>query len=611
MTLGSRRRVEVRTARIALAAAGGFVQCQLCCRQELARLAAQAGLQSFELPRDFLLEEALFTQGNGLLTESAKPSRPNLRARYGEALEALYRQVELRAVQALAQAHGGSTQDQLRHIAAAVLGVEGARVDLERSFRHLGGDSLAAVQLSNLATQVCGSAPSVGMLLDGSISLAAVAQAMDKARTTAPTASFAQIHGAGADLKVVKAAQLQLEKFIPDLPKAPSSAPAAVVAKHVLLTGATGFLGRFLLLELLQSAAAEGGHVTCLVRARSHAAALQRLHQAYGSNTLLQPHSARLTVLAGDFAQPQLGLSGEIYTRLAAEVDAVLHNGALVNHSLDYAHLFDANVLGTVEIMRLALHTRRKAVGFLSTTGVLNGLSGRVPEAASAAQLWPERALVGGYANGYCTSKWASEILLEQFQARYDIPVSIFRAGLILGHRTLLGQINPTDFFTRLLHSVVHTQLAPQSFYAGAPAVFDALPVDFVAAQIVRLSRHPRPGLQAFNVVGPCPQSSTSLNSVVDWVQSAGYPVKRVPSYAEWYSCLKTALSQLEPAKRSASAWPIVHQWETPQSADSSIPANDNFCAAIARHPTQAAMPAIDAAFIHQCLRHMQHIGLI
>ncbi len=601
--------VPNREAVVAKIGDGDEAQLKALILAEFARLAAQAGLQSFELPRDLLLEAAPFTQANGLLTESAKPSRPNLRARYGDALEALYRDVELRAVKALAQSQTGSTQDRLRHIAAAVLGVDGARIDLELSFRHIGGDSLAAVQLCSLAEQVCGSAPSMSMLLDGSVSLAALAQAMDQAKVDAPAACFANIHG--ADATVVRAAQLQLERFLPADNDPFDATPVPLVAKHILLTGATGFLGRFLLLDLLQAAASEGGHVTCLVRARNDAAAMQRLHEAYGSDDLLLAHSARLTVLAGDFSQPRLRLAAASYGRLAAEVDAVLHNGALVNHSLSYEHLFDVNVLGTVELMRFALQTRRKAFGFLSTTGVLNGLAGRIPETARAAQLWPQRTLQGGYANGYCVSKWACEVLLEQFQARYDMPVSIFRSGLIVGHRTQLGQINPTDFFTRLLHSMVHTQLAPQSFYKDAPLPFDALPVDFVAAQIAHLSRHLRFGMQAYNVVGPRAGATTSLDTIIDWVRSGGYEVKRVKGYPAWYTQFAQALSQLAPATRRASAWPIVHQWETPQSAAQGTPANDNFRAAVARHPTQAVMPPIDAAFIHQCLRHMQQLELI
>lgn len=53
---------------------------------------------------------------------------------------------------------------------------------------------------------------------------------------------------------------------------------------------------------------------------------------------------------AGDLAQPQLGLSQAVYDSLCAELDTIVHNGALVNHAYSYEQLFEPNVLGSVEV---------------------------------------------------------------------------------------------------------------------------------------------------------------------------------------------------------------------------------------------------------------------
>ncbi|RYF03007.1 MAG: NAD-dependent epimerase/dehydratase family protein, partial [Deltaproteobacteria bacterium] len=310
-------------------------------------------------------------------------------------------------------------------------------VCLDATFKQTGGDSLAAVQLVALAQQHCKRAPPVDMLLDPTVSLRQIGTWIDTASHR--EVSFADIHGPAP--KTIHAAEVDLRRLIGVA--APLPTPRMGRANHTLLTGATGFLGRFLLLELLRDAAAHGGHVTCLVRAADDASARRRLGAAYaGDGSPLEGFAAQLTVHAGNFAEPRLGLAQATYERLAAGVDDVLHNGALVNHALSYEALFAPNVLGTAELLRFALHRHRKSVAFVSTTGVLNGLPGPLAEDVGIAEAMPERPLEGGYANGYCTSKWAGEILLAQCCRDYDIPTIIFRSGLILGHRQHLGQQN-------------------------------------------------------------------------------------------------------------------------------------------------------------------------
>ncbi|OOK81697.1 AMP-binding enzyme family protein [Mycobacterium kansasii] len=64
----------------------------------LQTVAKEAGLQSYEVPRDFLIETTPFTLENGLLTGIRKLAWPKLRQHYGERLEQLY--TELAASQA-------------------------------------------------------------------------------------------------------------------------------------------------------------------------------------------------------------------------------------------------------------------------------------------------------------------------------------------------------------------------------------------------------------------------------------------------------------------------------------------------------------------------------
>ena len=105
---------------------------------------------------------------------------------------------------------------------------------------------------------------------------------------------------------------------------------------------------------------------------------------------------------AGDLAKVNLGLKPEVYKRLAAELDTIVHNGALVNHAFSYRQLFEPNVLGTVEVMKLAIATRIKALTFISSVGVAGGLEhpGAVTEEEVGTKLCTEHAGDNGYALG-------------------------------------------------------------------------------------------------------------------------------------------------------------------------------------------------------------------
>jgi len=108
-------------------------------------------------------------------------------------------------------------------------------------------------------------------------------------------------------------------------------------ARTVLLTGATGFLGSALLDELLATSHAT---IVCLVRP--------------SSAPIRSCATRRIRTVIGDLSHPRLGLSASSYDALAREVDAVCHAAAAVNWVFSYAGLRAANVLGTLELLRLA-----------------------------------------------------------------------------------------------------------------------------------------------------------------------------------------------------------------------------------------------------------------
>ena len=75
-------------------------------------------------------------------------------------------------------------------------------------------------------------------------------------------------------------------------------------------------------------------------------------------------------MLAGDKGEADLGLDQQTWQRLADTVDLIVDPAALVNHVLPYDQLFGPNVVGTAELIRLALTTKLKPFIYLSTVGV-------------------------------------------------------------------------------------------------------------------------------------------------------------------------------------------------------------------------------------------------
>ena len=606
-------------------------------RSDIDRIAREEGLRGHEVPRDFLIERTPFSVERGLLTASNKQSRPALQKRYGKELDALYAKIEgarLEELYGLEREGGGaSTAEKVKKAIGITLGLTDLDVgQAEQSFIQLGGDSLNAVGLATLIEHLTGVSVPVGFLLDPTSSVRAVVEYVENALAgkMRRNVTFAEVHGAGA--KSVRAEDVRIERFLgpEEIAAARAAKPASELPAHAqvaLLTGANGFLGRFLTIELLERLGSERRKLFAIIRAPSDAAARERLASVYGSDPALAKRfeelsaGGRLVVLAGDLMKPRFGLAPEVYARLEAEVDLVVHAGALVNHALGYEQLFEPNLLGTVEILRFALGTRRKAVAYVSTVGVLSGLerAGQIREDQDLRTLVPERPTESGYAAGYNGTKWASELLLRDANEKLGVPLLVFRPSEIMAHSRYHGQVNVPDFFTRLLAGIVYTGLAPGSFYAPDDPTrhFDGLPVEVVArsiaaASVERLAVDERRAAHAtYHVVNPYYQDGISLDVIVDWVNAAGYPVKRIPEYEAWYRTFEDRLSALGEPMRRHSPLAILDSWERPEVVAPEIDDSRLLAHLRAISPGLAELPHVSEPLIRQMLDDMAELHVI
>jgi thioester reductase-like protein len=289
-----------------------------------------------------------------------------------------------------------------------------------------------------------------------------------------------------------------------------------------LLTGANGFLGTYLLTELLQQTSAT---IYCLVRSRDALGAKQKLDRSLKLMGLDQALVGdRIIPVVGDLAQPNLGLETEQLNYLARTLDAIYHCGALVNFAYPYSVLKAPNVLGTESILRLAIQEHVKPVHYISTLSVFDTpyyYDGRTLYEHHHSEHWQDLF------TGYAQSKWVAERLMLSARDR-GLPISIYRSPEIVGH-SQTGAWPGGDYITRLLKSCIQLELWPD-----LEVNYNLTPVDFVSRAIVYLSRQHDAAGRIFHVMNSESTSSRQLN---DWVGSCGYTVK-LTSYAKWQAAL-------------------------------------------------------------------------
>lgn len=588
-----------------------------------------AELQPYEVPADLLIETEPFTTANGLLSGVGKSLRPKLKERYGDRLEQRYAELaEARSQELHELRHAASSQpivDTLAKAAQALLGLPGSAPTPDAHFTDLGGDSLSALNFSNLLGEILDVEVPVGVIIGPSTDLATLAAYVEAERAASdrrPTA--ASVHGAGAT--TVAAADLTLDKFVDEdtLRAATSSAPVSDTVRTVLLTGANGYLGRFLALEWLQRLSKTGGRLITLLRGDDVDSARRRLEQAFdtGDGSLLTEFrdlaAEHLDVVLGDISRPRFGLDDATWQRLSRDVDLVVHPAALVNHVLPYGQLFGPNAVGTAEVIRLAISERIKPVTYLSTVAVAMGVPA-FQEDGDIRKVSAERRIDGGYANGYANSKWAGEVLLREAHDLCGVPVSVFRADLILAHRRFAGQLNVPDSFTRLLISLLLTGIAPGSFYADdgsgerSRAHYDGLPADFVAEAITTIGAQNLDGFRSYDVMNPH-DDGVSLDVFVDWLIEDGAPITRIDDYNEWVSRFEGALRALPEKQRQRSALALLDAVRVPEKPlRGAVAPTAVFRASVKANEIDDChdIPHIDIALIRKTVADLNALGLI
>jgi thioester reductase-like protein len=364
----------------------------------------------------------------------------------------------------------------------------------QENFTQIGIDSLDLVALMHEVQEMVaahGGAELVSAVDVRLIQRMPVRRLMELARATQNVTqeALAQLHAAVAQDRA-EAQQSDAQQMDADARLVPAIAsPLPPMMQHgkTLLTGANGFLGPFLLRELIK----RDREVLALVRGSDPEAARARLRHALVQSGLSEEWQtlidAKTEIVVGDLAAPDLGMSAYDRAKIDAEASTIVHNGAVVNYLFDYQHMRDANVLGTHALLELACGQHVKTFNHISTTFIFGWATKPVLlETDNNADM---RLLDFGYSQ----SKWSSERIVANAAAA-GLPTRIFRPALITP--SVDGGGNAFDITIRLLKFMIDHGIG-----VSAQNQVSFTPVDIVAANVIAIADLPDTLGETFHVV--------------------------------------------------------------------------------------------------------------
>jgi hybrid polyketide synthase/nonribosomal peptide synthetase ACE1 len=319
-------------------------------------------------------------------------------------------------------------------------------IEFQSDFFHVGGSSLALVNLQALIKEHLGVSMELYQLFEASSLRGMAARIQDLSRPTLE-------EEVNWDTEVEVATNLGSSLNYGGTHNIPSG------VKTVVLTGATGFLGKEILRGLI--ADEKVSFIHCLaVRKRSSDLPELFTHP-------------KVHVHSGDLGAPQLGLSESETRSIFSCADIIIHNGADVSFMKTYQTLKLMNVASTKELAKLAL-PRRIPFHFVSSAGVAR-LAAQESFGEMSVSLYPPPSRP---TDGYIAAKWVSEVYLEHVSRQFGLPVWIHRPSSITG-----TDAPELDLMGNVMRFAKETQKLPDS--SSWSGVFDLISVQSAASQLL------------------------------------------------------------------------------------------------------------------------------
>src|SRR4051794_21908928 len=276
------------------------------------------------------------------------------------------------------------------------------------------------------------------------------------------------------------------------------------------VTGATGFIGRFLIERLLE----REGDIHVLVRKGSRKK-LEALAEGWG-------HPARIKPVEGDLSKPALGVSKAWIKAHKGKVDHFFHLAAMYDMTADDEQNRIANVDGTRHAVELANALDAGCFHQVSSVAAAGLYEGVFTE-----QMFDEGQPLN---HSYHRTKFESEKI-----ARTETkgPWRVYRPAIVVGH-SQTGEMDKIDGPYYLFKALKMGARLPEMIPLFGPRMGETniVPVDFVAGALDHIAHEPGLDGKAFHLVSPEPQGSVDLINIFARVAGAPRMTAALPSAA-------------------------------------------------------------------------------
>ncbi|KAJ5815771.1 hypothetical protein N7474_007548 [Penicillium riverlandense] len=343
------------------------------------------------------------------------------------------------------------SETSLRHLWQEVLPqglVKHFSIGATSDFFHVGGSSLALVNLQGLIKDRLGVSVPLYQLFDAS-ALHAMA------------ARIGNLSSPISNLTVDWEDEVQISSDVDQTTLSFGAAATPPLGINiVVLTGSTGFLGKEILQQLIDDDRIMLIHCIAVRKDRS------QLPEIFSDDKVI--------VHQGDLGASQLGLNDPDAISVFSHADIIIHNGADVSFMKSYHTLKLINVASTKELVKLAL-PRRVPFHFISSASVARLAHKDSFGEISVAQYPPPQVPD----DGYIAAKWVSEVYLERVSRQFGLPVWIHRPSSVTG-----PEAPELDLMSNLMRYIHETKAIPDS--RSWSGMFDFISVQSAASQIIK-----------------------------------------------------------------------------------------------------------------------------
>ncbi len=279
----------------------------------------------------------------------------------------------------------------------------------------------------------------------------------------------------------------------------------------VIFFGATGFLGAYIINELLHTETCQ--EILCVVRPHDEISSFERIVKTieWYFPTIDKNLFSKIKTFEGCLKSEKLGLSSLEWDMIGKSF-TIINAAANVSHVGDRDEFISTNVTGTKRIVELAEHGTKKKIIHISSIGV-KGLQG---DKASYTELDLDNGQ--SFTENYSESKFLAEVVLNEYKKKGG-DVLIFRVGTIspcLTNGLFQKNIN-NHFFSRYVKSIIQMRVAPH--WINRKLSF--IPVDVMAKMVLQISKE-NTNLSTFHINSSIQVSYYEINL---WLQKAGYEV--------------------------------------------------------------------------------------